>query len=166
MLILAGTDKTYLPNQTHPDVVQFIENVFNHTWGSNPRFRFYGLDSNSVERLVGEGYLRHKYPGVIEYTSVIDGYNSWPIQWELITQIEFSNKRVGRTVEIPGKEVSERYLSESKHASECNRARTERKWIIMHRGEMRYYKKQAHREARQDAKRELNKEVSERYLNE
>lgn len=47
-----------------------------------------------------------------------------------------------------------------KRASDCNRARWERKWIIMHKGEMSYLKRLAHKEARQDAAREIRTEVN------
>lgn len=113
MLIHLPDKKTpaYLPSGTHPLICQFILDAFTGKYGQHPRFRFRFLDTDLVQRYQ-EGYLCRAYSGAIETTSTIFAYNQWPIQWELVYLVEFSNKnKGGKIIELDKQEIIERFLT-------------------------------------------------------
>lgn len=112
MLIhLPNNKSTYLPSGTHPLVKQFIIDAFTGKYGDNPRFRFHFLSPFS-KKLYEEGYMYRTYADFIEVVGTRYSYRSWPIQWELVHLIEFSNKRMGgEIVKLNKNEVTERFLT-------------------------------------------------------
>lgn len=114
MLIKLETGrKVFLPNDTHPDIVKFILKHYD----TNGRFRFHYLYpdvpttwSNGVTT-VDEGYLSYRTYGFIQIVCTKNAWRSYYIPWELITRIEYSNKRKGGVLfEVSVEEVQRRFF--------------------------------------------------------